>query len=261
MNASADSTPPRRSANTLRFVVLLCLILCGFWAWQTYGDVLNLQYVASREAELRNLQQARPLLVYAVAFLIYVTVTGLSLPGAAVLSLLFAWYFGFLRALVLISFASTIGATVAFLLSRYLFRHAFQRRFGERLQKFNASLQQEGAFYLFTLRLIPAVPFFVINVVMGLTPMRTHTFYWVSQLGMLPGTAAYVYAGSGFPSLQELADSGAQGILSPRLIAAFVILGLFPLVVRRIMSTINRPGPPGGTAEEAGSSPQTHESA
>ena len=114
-----------------------------------------------------------PVLVYGAAFVVYVVVTGFSLPGAAVLTLVYGWYFGWLRGLVLVSFASTAGATMAFLLSRFLFRDAIQKRFGDRLQNFNQSLEKEGPFFLFTLRLIPAVPFFIINAVMGLTPIRT----------------------------------------------------------------------------------------
>lgn len=220
----------------MRLAVLLAIGAAVFYAYRNYGDVLTLDNLASKESELRQYQTDHPYLVYGVAFGIYVVVTGLSLPGAAVLSLVFAWYFGFLRALVLVSFASTSGATVAFLLSRYFLRDTIQNRFGAKLSTFNESLKREGAFYLFTLRLIPAVPFFVINVVMGLTPMKTFRYWWVSQIGMLPGTMAYVYAGSQFPDLKTLAEKGAGGILSPQLIAAFVILGLFPLAVKKIMS-------------------------
>ena len=181
-----------------------------------------------------------PLLVYGLAFLIYVCVTGLSLPGAAAMSLVIGWYFGFWRGLVLVSFASTTGATLAFLLSRYLLRDAVQQRFGGRLQAFNEALRREGAFYLFTLRLILGVPFFVINVVMGLTPLRVSTFWWVSQIGMLPGTCVFVFAGSEFPSLQELAEQGAGGILKPSLFIAFLILGVFPLAIKKIVERFRR---------------------
>lgn len=178
-------------------------------------------------------------MVYGVAFLVYVVVTGLSLPGAAVLTLVYGWYFGLFRGIVLVSFASTAGATLAFLLSRFLFRDAIQKRFGQRLDSFNESLEREGPFFLFTMRLIPAVPFFVINAVMGLTPIRTTTFWWVSQLGMLAGTAVYVYAGSSVPNLQALADDGIGAVFSlsqlAQIVTAFVLLGLFPLIVRLAM--------------------------
>jgi uncharacterized membrane protein YdjX (TVP38/TMEM64 family) len=134
-----------------------------------------------------------------------------------------------------VSFASTLGATLAFLLSRYLLRDTVQAQFGERLAKFNAMLEREGAFYLFTLRLIPAVPFFAINVVMGLTPIRATTFWWVSQLGMLPASAVYVYAGDQVPTLAELAKRGVGSVLNARTIIALALLGVFPLVVKKAM--------------------------
>jgi uncharacterized membrane protein YdjX (TVP38/TMEM64 family) len=160
-----------------------------------------------RETGLREFQTNHPVLVYLMAFLIYVCVTGLSLPGAAALTLVYGWYFGLLPGVILVSFASTTGATVAFLFSRFIFRDAIRNRFAERLVKFDQALQLEGAFYLFTLRLIPIVPFFVINLVMGLTRLKIWTFWWVSQLGMLAGTIVYVYAGSTLPSLMNLTDT------------------------------------------------------
>ena len=208
-------------------------------AYTQFGDALSLSSLAKQEAQLREVQQQHPVLVYGAAFLAYVVVTGLSLPGAAVLTLVFGWYFGFRDGLFLVSFASTAGATLAFLLSRFLFRDAIQSKFGKRLDSFNESLQREGPFFLFTLRLIPAVPFFVINAVMGLTPIKTRTFWWVSQVGMLAGTAVYVYAGSSVPNLQALADDGINAVFNPtqmaQIIGAFVLLGLFPLAVRYAM--------------------------
>ncbi len=199
-------------------------------------DVITLANLASQESQLRDMLQAHPILAFAAAFGIYVVVAGLSLPGATVLTLSYGWLFGFTRALVLVSFASTAGATLAFLLSRYLFRDSVQRRFGDRLARFNESLARDGAYFLFSLRLIPVVPFFVINAVMGLTPLRTTTFWWASQLGMLPGTAVYVYAGSSVPSLQRLADDGISTVFSgqqlAQLLSAFALLGVFPLLVR-----------------------------
>lgn len=213
-------------------LLLVVVAVAGMIYWQ-FGDVLSLDYLASRETALREYRSHHPVLVYGAAIAIYVVVTGLSLPGATVLTLAYAWYFGFVRGLILVSFASTAGATMAFLMSRYFLRQTIQSRFGAKLTSFNEALERDGPFYLFTLRLIPAVPFFVINVVMGLTPLGTFTFWWVSQLGMLPGTAVYVYAGSQFPDLKTLADQGASGILSPQLITAFVLLGLFPVVVKK----------------------------
>ncbi len=223
-----------------RLVVLAVLLTAGTIGYLQFGDSLTLENLAAREAELKSLQASRPFLVYGLAFLIYVAVTGLSLPGAAAMTLACGWFFRFGPAMVLVSFASTTGATIAFLVSRFLLRDFVQSRFGDRLATFNRSLEREGAFYLFLLRLIP-VPFFVINIVMGLTPIKTRTFWLVSQLGMLPGTAVYVYAGASIPSLSILAERGMQGILSPQLLVAFILLGVFPLVLRRFVLWL-RPG-------------------
>lgn len=159
------------------------------------------------------------------------------------MSLLFGWYFGLITGVILVSFASTTGATLAFLLSRFLFREAVQRRFGERLADFNRALEREGPFYLFLLRLIPAVPFFVINAVMGLTPLRTRTFWWVSQVGMLPGTIVYLSAGSSVPNLERLAEEGIPGVLTPKqmtqIFIAFALLGIFPLAVRWVVKSVS----------------------
>ena len=219
-----------------KLLLLIVVLGAGAIAYVQFGDAISLESLAKQESQLWEFQQQHPVLVYVIALAIYVLVTGLSLPGAAVLTLMYAWYFGFVPALILVSFSSTMGATLAFLLSRFLFRDFIQNRFGDRLNSFNSSLEREGPFFLFTLRLVPAVPFFVINAVMGLTPIKTRTFWWVSQLGMLAGTVVYVYAGSSVPSLQALADKGISAVFSPlqltQIIFAFVLLGTFPLAVR-----------------------------
>lgn len=217
----------------LRGFVLLALVASTILLYRNYGHWFELETLAAQETQLRQLRTAHPYLVYSIAFVIYVVVTGLSLPGATLLSLTYAWYFRFWPSLFLVSFASTTGATVAFLLSRFLFRDAVQRKFGDRLVRFNDALEREGAYYLLTLRLMPSVPFFLINIVMGLTPLRTTTYWWVSQIGMLPGTIVYTFAGSQFPDLQTLRERGVHGILTPPLIVAFVVLGVFPLVIKR----------------------------
>jgi len=205
----------------------------GVLYWK-FGHLLSLDYLAEQEAQLKKFQKNSPILVIGAAFLIYVAVTGFSLPGAAVLTLTVGWYFGFLKGVVLVSFASTTGATMAFLMSRYFFREAVQRRFSERLRVFNEALEREGAFYLFTLRLIPAVPFFVINAVMGLTKLPTWTYWWVSQVGMLP-----------VPDLQTLSEQGVRAVFSPsqltQITIAFVLLGVFPLATRWLLKWL-RPG-------------------
>lgn len=222
-----------------RYVVLAMVVAAGATGFWWFGDELTLAKLATHESAFQQYRMDHPVLIYLITFSTYVAVTGLSLPGAAAMSLLIGWLFGFWKSLVLVSLGSTTGATVAFLLSRYLFRQSITERFGDRLDDFNAALQRDGAFYLLTLRLIPAVPFFIINAVMGLTPMRVRTFWWVSQLGMLPGTMVYVYAGSSVPSLQSLADKGVNAVFSSsqmaQILAAFVLLAVLPLVVRSLM--------------------------
>jgi len=230
----------KKSRPVFKLLLLAVVVAAGVVGYLKFGDALSLDYLASQEGNLREFKATNPVLVVGVALAIYVVATGLSLPGAAVLTLVFGWFFGFGQGVLLVSFASTAGATLAFLFSRFLLRDSIESKFGDRLKGFNAALEREGALYLFTLRLIPAVPFFVINLVMGLTPMRTTTFWWVSQLGMLPGTAVFVYAGAQFPSLETLAEKGAGGILTPQLIIAFIILGLFPIVVKKIMARFKK---------------------
>lgn len=235
-NFSEPHDPHTAKGNVFtKLAVLAVFLLVAIVGYVQLGDQLSLENLAKQETQLREYQQSQPILIVGIAFLIYVAVTGLSLPGAAVLSLVFAWYFGFVSGFFLVSFASTTGATLAFMLSRYLLRDTIENRFGQRIHAFNENLKREGAFYLFSLRLIPAVPFFVINVVMGLTPMKVRTFWWVSQLGMIPGTMVYVYAGSNVPDLNTLAEKGVSGILTPQLFVAFILLGLFPLVVKKVM--------------------------
>jgi len=228
-----DSHRPR--GFTLGKLAVLAAVAALFaLIYYFYGDQINFANLAKHEAELREVRDSHPVLVYGSVFVIYVTFTALSLPGAAVMTLAIGWYFGFVRGVILVSFASTIGATLAFLLSRYLLRDSIQAKFGDRLQSFNESLERDGAFYLFNLRLIPVVPFFVINVVMGLTPIRVWTYYWVSQIGMIAGTCVFVYAGSTV-SLQELSEKGYS---NPQMLVAFTLLGVFPLIVKAIMSKV-----------------------
>lgn len=243
-NSSSPEPAPAQRRQTFpwrRLIVFTAILVAASLAYWLFRDQLDLTKLAEREAQLRAFQKSHPLPVLAGAFLFYVAMIALNVPAGAVLTLSYAWLFGFLPTLVLVSFASTAGATLSFLLARYLLHDAIQQRFGDRLAKVHEALRREGAFYLFMLRLIPLVPFFVINPVMGLTPMRARTFWWVSQLGMLPGTAVYVWAGSSVPSLKQL----SQGqILKPEMLAAFVALGLFPLVVRKLFSWLRPQGPP-----------------
>ncbi|MDP1756164.1 MAG: FAD-dependent oxidoreductase, partial [Pseudohongiella sp.] len=185
------------------------------------------------QAEFAAAYAARPLTVIGVFFLLYVAITALSLPGAAVLTIASGALFGLATGTVVASFASSIGATLAFLVSRFLLHDWVQRRFGERLAAVNQGMARDGAFYLFALRLVPLFPFFVINLLMGLTPIRTRTFYWVSQLGMLAGTVVYVNAGTRLANIDSLA-----GLFSPALLASFALLGVFPLIAKNIVAVI-----------------------
>jgi pyruvate/2-oxoglutarate dehydrogenase complex dihydrolipoamide dehydrogenase (E3) component/uncharacterized membrane protein YdjX (TVP38/TMEM64 family) len=212
--------------------MLLGLVAAAIGAFFAFGgsDYLRLESIRNSLGSLQALAQNHPWASATGFFVIYVLVTALSLPGAAIMTLVAGAIFGLWIGLLLVSFASTAGATLAFLLSRFLFRDSVKQRFGARLKAIDAGLERDGAFYLFGLRLVPAFPFFVINLVMGLTAMKAFTFAWVSQLGMLPGTFVYVNAGRELGQLESL-----SGILSPSLIGAFVLLGLLPLIARKLL--------------------------
>ena len=198
------------------------------------GQYLSLENFKAQQAEILAAKNAHPLIFIAGFFLTYVTITGLSIPGAAIMTLIAGALFGLVIGIVVVSFASTIGATLAFLGSRYVFRDWVQSKFGERLKAIDDGLAKDGAFYLFTLRLIPVFPFFVINLLMGLTRIRTWTFFWVSQLGMLAGTIVYVNAGTQISQVESTA-----GLLSPTLIGSFVLLALFPWAARGLLAVVN----------------------
>ncbi|WP_319760015.1 TVP38/TMEM64 family protein [Maridesulfovibrio sp.] len=196
---------------------------------------LTLEYLKNSRQEFQLFYDRNPLLTVFSFFWVYVLVVGVNLPGATVLGLAGGALLGFKVGVLTISFASTIGATLACFFSRYLFRDYVQQRFGDRLDKVNRGIKEEGAFYLFSLRLIPAVPFVIINLVMGLTPMKLRTFYWVSQLGMLPGTMVYVNAGKELGHIDSL-----SGIVQPGVLISFILLGIFPLIVKRIVGLVKK---------------------
>ena len=198
------------------------------------GQYLNLQTLKDQQEAIRRFHANSPLLSVSVYFLIYVATTALSLPGAALLTLAGGAVFGLLWGTLIVSFASTIGATLAFLISRFLLRDWVAQRFGQRLAAIDEGVRREGALYLFTLRLVPVFPFFLINLLLGLTGMKARTFYWVSQLGMLAGTLVYVNAGTQLGKLESL-----SGILSPSLIGSFVLLGIFPLIARKVVDALH----------------------
>ncbi len=216
---------------------LLLLVIIGLVGAFFYFDLtqyLTLEYLQTQRDALIEWRRSEPLFAAALFFVVYVLVTALSLPGATVMTLAVGAVFGLLWGLLLVSFASTIGATLAFVIARFLLRDTVQSRFGERLKSINAGIEKDGAFYLFTLRLVPLFPFFVINLVMGLTPIKTWTFYWISQVGMLAGTIVYVNAGTQLAGLDSL-----SGILSPGLIGSFVLLGFFPLLAKKFLISTN----------------------
>lgn len=221
----------------LRKLLLLIAVVLGIVAFFAFdlGRFLTLDYIKGSQAAFGELYASQPFKVAAVYFLIYVVSTALSLPGAAIITLAGGAIFGLGWGTVIVSFASTMGATLAFLMSRFVLRSSIEDKFGNRLAEINKGIAKDGAFYLFTLRLIPVVPFFVINLVMGLTKMKARTFYWVSQLGMLAGTLVYVNAGTQLAQIDSL-----QGILSPGLIGSFVLLGLFPLIARKIVEIVKK---------------------
>ena len=214
-------------------VILVFAALVVAFIWFDLVRYLNLEYLKARQADIDTFYRQHPVTVLAAYFFAYVAITGLSLPGAAIMTLAGGAVFGLLWGTVVVSFASTLGATVAFVVSRYILRDGIQRRYGDRLRTINAGVERDGGFYLFTMRLVPAFPFFVINLVMGLTPMRTLTFAWVSQVGMLPGTVVYVNAGTQLGRIESL-----QGILSPTLIGSFVLLGVFPLLAKWVVAKV-----------------------
>jgi uncharacterized membrane protein YdjX (TVP38/TMEM64 family) len=213
-------------------VLMLVVALVVVFDLQQY---LTLSYIKSQQQAFARFYNEHVIPTIAIYFGIYVTTTALSLPGAAVLTLAAGALFGLLTGTIVVSFASTLGATLVFLVSRFLLRDYIQEKFREKLKMINQGIEKEGEFYLFTLRLVPLFPFFLINLVMGLTPIRTVKFFVVSQLGMLPGTIVYVFAGTQLAQLESL-----NGILSPGLIAAFVLLGIFPLLAKKTIGFINR---------------------
>jgi len=224
------------NAQTRKIILLLLVaVSIGAFFWFDLHKYLTLTEFKARQSSFTDFYATNRLLTIAIYFVLYVVVTALSLPGAAVMTLAGGALLGFSTALVAVSFASTIGATLAFLASRFLLKDWVQGKFGDKLKAINEGVEREGPFYLFTLRLVPLFPFFVINLVMGLTPMRVAAYYWVSQLGMLPGTAVYVNAGTQLGQIES-----AAGILSPGILISFVLLGIFPLIAKRIIDVVKR---------------------
>jgi len=222
------------SRKKLLIVIALVALFIAFFAFDL-GRYLSLDYVKQQQASLAQAYQQRPAAFIAGYLLVYIVSVALSFPGATVLTLAAGALFGLWVGTLIVSVASTIGATLAFLAARYVLRDSVQARWGNRLADIDKGIEEEGAFYLFTLRLVPLVPFFLINLLMGLTRMRAWTFLWVSQLGMLAGTVVYVNAGTQLAKIESV-----RGILSPALIGSFVLLGVFPLVAKWVIEALKR---------------------
>ena len=220
------------SKKTIQRIAILVGVIALIVVFKIFGleRYFSLSYLKTSQESFTALYSQHQAMVIGGYMIIYIVATALSLPGAAVLTLAGGALLGFVVGTVVVSFASTIGATLACFVSRFLLREWVQKKFGDKLQSINKGIQDEGAFYLFTMRLIPVFPFFVINLVMGLTKMSLVTFYWVSQVGMLAGTMVYINAGKELAKIDSL-----SGILSPSLLISFAILGLFPITVKKLM--------------------------
>jgi pyruvate/2-oxoglutarate dehydrogenase complex dihydrolipoamide dehydrogenase (E3) component/uncharacterized membrane protein YdjX (TVP38/TMEM64 family) len=199
------------------------------------GRFFSLEFIKAQQASFAAAYDARPVMVTLVFFAVYVLITALSLPGAAIMTLAAGASFGLIWGTVVVSIASTLGATLAMLAARYLLRDSIEKRFGPKLAEVNKGIEKEGGLYLFTLRLVPLIPFFALNLLMGLTKMKTWTFFWVSELGMFAGTVAYVNAGTEIAKITSL-----RSVLSPGLIGSFVLLGLLPLVIKKLLDYFKR---------------------
>jgi pyruvate/2-oxoglutarate dehydrogenase complex dihydrolipoamide dehydrogenase (E3) component/uncharacterized membrane protein YdjX (TVP38/TMEM64 family) len=220
-------------SKTILIVTLVAAII-AFFAFDL-GRFFTLDFIKQSQERFGELYKTQPALVIGSFFAIYVAVTALSLPGAAIMTLAGGAIFGLVVGTIIVSFASTLGATLAFLAARFALGESVQKKFGARMAEINKGVEKEGAFYLFTLRLVPLVPFFVINLLMGLTKMKTWTFFWVSQIGMFLGTIVFVNAGTQLAKIDSL-----KGILSPGLLGSFVLLGLFPIIAKKIIEALKK---------------------
>jgi uncharacterized membrane protein YdjX (TVP38/TMEM64 family) len=213
--------------------IIIVLVIAGLIiAFKVFNlsEYLTLSYIKDSQAKFEALYSENRGTVIAGYMAIYILVTSLSLPGAAIMTLAAGALFGLVVGTIVVSFASTIGATLACFVSRFVLRDWIQGKFGDKLKTINEGIEKEGSLYLFTLRLIPIFPFWLINLVMGLTKMPLRTFYWVSQIGMFAGTIVYVNAGKELGKIESL-----SGILSPTLILSFVLLGLFPIITKKLL--------------------------
>ena len=248
----AKRSQTRHFSNSMKKPVLIkigiaaALVAVFVVLFQQFGEYAKLEYIKQQQESFQLYYVDNRAFVLSIFFIGYIAVTALSLPGAAIMTLLAGALFGVLVGVIVVSFASSIGATLAFLVARFLLGKSLQQKYGDKLGKINEGMEKEGAFYLFTMRLIPAFPFFLINILMGLTTLPVLTFYWVSQLGMLAGTIVYVWAGTELSQIESL-----SGILSPGLIGAFVAMGIVPILAKKIIARIRAKQQPSDGAKSS----------
>lgn len=216
-----------------KLVFLSVFILLASTVYFFFRSYLGLEKIASAESALRELYRNKPVLFVSVAFFIYVVATGLSLPISTLLSLIYAWLMGW-AAIPVLNLASTCGATLAFLSSRFVFHDWVQQRFADRLVAINRGFERDGAFYIIAIRMIAVFPYFVVNLVLGLVPVRTWTYFWATMVGMLPLNCAFVYLGMQIPTADEFVRNGASSLLSGQLLAGVALIGVLPLILRAI---------------------------
>jgi uncharacterized membrane protein YdjX (TVP38/TMEM64 family) len=216
-------------------LVIIIIAVIASYVFFDLGRFLTLSFIQSQLSEIQQFRDENFGLTALLYFTAYIAITALSIPGAVIVTLLGGAIFGVLWGTLIVSFASSIGATLAFLVSRLLLRDWVQSKFGHYLAPINRGVEKDGSFYLFSIRMVPLFPFFIVNLLMGLTPIGVGSFYIVSQVGMLVGTAVYVNAGSELAQITSL-----SGLVSPSVILSFVLLGLFPLAAKFIVGLIKR---------------------
>lgn len=216
----------------IKQIMVVVVIICLFAVYEilNLGQYLTLSHIKASREKLALLYSEHRILVIAVYMLIYILYSSLPLPGAEILSIAGGVLFGVWAGTIIVSFSSSIGATLACLISRFLLRDCLQSRFGDWVSTINRGIERDGAFYLFSLRLIPVIPYFAVNLVMGLSRMPLKTYYLVSQIGMIPATFLFVNAGKELTRINSPSD-----VLSPRLLLSLVLIGLFPLVAKKLL--------------------------
>ena len=241
-----------------RVAILSALIGIAGIVYYEFGGYLSLEYLATQESALREMQSQHPYTVYAVAFLVYMVLLAIGVPLCALLTIICGWLFGFIPAILLVSFGSTAAGAINFLGGRYLFKNMVQRYLGDTLDKFNDQLEDSAAFYLFVTRLIPQIPFVLVNLLMGLSPISFKTFWWVSQAAMLPALLVFVWIGTTLPNLQTISEDGISSVLSWQLMLSLAATGLIPLAIRFglcLFEADQEDAPQESPAEDCGTTP------